>query len=267
MIEITFDPVLWRLGPLALSWHGLFTMLAVGIAVWVGIRRSRRMGFPEEPLIDVAVWAIVGGIVGARLFFIIDHIGDYISDPVAALSIWRGGIAVYGAFLGGIFAGFITARRVGLPVWPLLDAAAPAMLIGQAVGRLGCLSNGDAWGGPTGASWGLVYQHPGVALPYELIGVPTHPYPVYEIAGVILLLGILWLGRRQLAIPGTTFLLAALGYAAIRFGLSFYRQESEILWGLQQAQLLALGTGIAALALLLIRTWPLRTRIAQRFRG
>jgi phosphatidylglycerol:prolipoprotein diacylglycerol transferase len=250
MIELTFDPILWRPGFIELSWHGLFTALAVILAVWYGLRRARAMGFPEQPLTDVAIGLVLGGMIGARLFFVLDHIDHYVSSPVDALRIWEGGIAVYGAFIGGIAGGYLAARRAGLPAWPLLDAAAPAMLIGQAVGRLGCLSNGDAWGEPTGGSWGLVYMHPDAAVPGELIGVAMHPYPVYEMAGVGILFAVLWLGRRWLAPTGRLFLVTALGYAAIRFCLSFFRQETEILWNLQQAHLIALATALTALVLL-----------------
>ena len=250
MIKVTFDPILWRTGLFEISWHGTFTALAVVVAVWYGLRRAKAMGFPEQPLTDVAIGLILGGMISARLFYVLDHLDHYLSDPVAALRIWEGGIAVYGGFIGGIVGGYLAALRGGLPAWPLLDAAAPAMLIGQAVGRLGCLSNGDAWGEPTGGSWGLVYTHPDAAVPGELIGVATHPYPVYEMGGVVLLLVILWLGRRWLASTGRLFLVTALGYAALRFGLSFFRQETEILWSLQQAHLIALVTAALALALL-----------------
>ena len=135
----------------------------------------------------------------------------------------------------------------------LLDAAAPALLVGQAIGRLGCLSNGDAWGAPTGAAWGIVYWHPHDLLPATLLGVPTHPYPLYEIGAELLLLGGLWLMRRRLTRPGALFLVTALGYAVIRFGLTFFRQETVVLWGLQEAQLLALLTGVAAAVLMVVQ--------------
>ncbi len=260
MFEFNLDPILWQVGQFELGWHGVFVALAVAVAVWYGIRRAKRLGIPEQPVIDVVLWAIIGGIIGARVLHVLDHLDYYGEHPLAALAFWQGGLAAYGAFLGGIGGGYLAARRRHLSVWTMLDAAGPAMLVGQALGRLGCLSNGDAWGEPTGGSWGLVYMHPAVAatMPQELIGVPTHPYPIYEMAAVSLLFGVVWLGRRRLASPaGTTFLVIALGYAAIRFGLSFFRQETVIVWGLQEAHLVALGTAILVLALLLRRFWPL----------
>jgi phosphatidylglycerol:prolipoprotein diacylglycerol transferase len=245
-----------QLGPFQLGWHGIFTALAVGVGIWVGVRGAQRRGLPSEQVSAIVMWAIAGGVVGARLFHVLDHLPFYIGHPLQAFAVWEGGIAVYGAFLGGIAAGLFAARRAGLPAWRLLDAAAPAMLIGQAIGRLGCLSNGDAWGAvcthPVGLC--LVYTNPNDLLPLELHGVPTYPYPVYEIgAELVLLLG-LWLARGRLRQPGARFLVAALGYAVIRVGLSFMRQEAIVAWGLQEAQLIALAAGLVALGLLLTRT-------------
>ena len=120
--------------------------------------------------------------------------------------VWEGGIAVYGAFIGGIIGGGIAAWRDHLDPWPLLDIAAPSMLVGQAIGRLGCLANGDAWGSDaTGCPLCLAirYTNPNDLLPAELRGVPTYAYPVYELVAEVILLGILWLLRDWLRVrPG-----------------------------------------------------------------
>lgn len=268
IIDVTFDPIIARLGPVELGWHGVFTALAVVAAVWLGLRRAERRGLPAEPLGRVTTWALVGGIVGARLFHVLDHLSYYLPNPFEAPAVWEGGIAVYGAFLGGIGGGLLAARRAGLPAWPLLDAATPAMLVGQALGRLGCLSNGDAWGAPTGGAWGIVYWHPHALLPPALLGVPTHPYSLYELVGVALLLaGLHRVERRQRLRAGQLFLLAALGYAVIRFGLTFFRQEAAVLLALQEAQLAALATGSIALAVLLVRECRARQAAGGRVAG
>ncbi len=253
-IDITFDPILAQIGPLQIGWHGVFTALAVLAGIWLGTRRAERMGFDPEGIGTVAVWGGVGGLVGARLFHVADHLSYYLSRPLEILAIWQGGIAVYGAFLGGLVGGLVAARRSGLAAWPLMDAAAPAMLIGQAIGRLGCLSNGDAWGAPTGAEWGIVYWHPNDLLPADLIGVATHPYPLYEIAADALVLLAIWAWeRRHRPGDGSIFLVTALAYAGIRFVLTFFRQETVLFWGLQEAQVIALATALILLVLLAVR--------------
>ena len=150
-------------------------------------------------------------------------------NPLLIPAIWEGGIAVYGAFIGGLVGGFIAAWRSHLDPWPLLDIAAPSMLVGQGIGRLGCLCNGDAWGGDaTGCPFCLAirYTNQNDLLPANLRGVPTYAYPLYEIAAEALLLATLWLFRDRLRQrPGLTFLVGSIGYGIIRFGLTYYRQE------------------------------------------
>lgn len=261
-ITIGFDPILAQLGPYQLAWHGIFTTVAVAVAGWLGVRQAERRGVPVDGAYSVLTWGIVGGFIGARLFHVADHAAYYWDHPLQIVAVWEGGIAVYGAFLGGIAGGFIAARRARLATWLLLDAAAPAMLVGQAIGRLGCLCNGDAWGGPCGTCpfcLCVTYVNSKDLLPADLLGVPTHPYPVYEIACEALLLAGLWLGRdRFRGRPGHLFLVAAMGYGVIRFGLSFFRQEVAIVAGLQEAQVIALATGLLALGLLAAR-WRAKT--------
>lgn len=229
----------------------MLSAVAVAVAVWYGMRRMRAAGLPEETFGDIVLWAIIGGVIGARLFHVLDHIPYYLEHPLQAISLWEGGLAVYGAFAGGVAGAIIVVWRAKLSVWGLLDAGAPAMLVGQAIGRVGCFINGDAWGAPTGSNWGVVYSNPGDLLPSDLLGVPTHPYPLYEIAGVILLLEALLIFRDRLTSPGRMFLVSMLGYAAVRFILTFFRQETIVFAGMQEAQVIALLTAIAALAGLL----------------
>lgn len=253
-LDIGFDPIIAQAGPFQLGWHGVFTALGVLVGIWLGMRRAERFGVPSEPVVTVVTWAVIGGLAGARLFHVLDHLPYYALHPLEAFAVWEGGIAVYGAFLGGIAGGVLAVRRLQLPVWPLLDAAAPAMLVGQAIGRLGCFSNGDAWGAPTGGSWGVVYWNAHDLLPRDLLGVPTHPYPLYEIAAVALVLLAIWRWERHRAVhDGSVFLGAALAYAAIRFGLTYFRQETVVAWGLQEAQLVALASAAVVLATIALR--------------
>jgi phosphatidylglycerol:prolipoprotein diacylglycerol transferase len=253
-INIGFDPIIAQWGSFQLGWHGIFTAIAVLAAVQVAVYLGQKEGFLADTIYSVAGWGIVGGVIGARLFHVADHIPYYLVNPWLIPAVWEGGIAIYGAFIGGLVGGGIVAVRERLPVWRLLDIAAPAMLVGQAIGRLGCLSNGDAWGAAaTGCKYclTLTYQSPNDLLPDDLRGVPTQPYPLYEILCEIVLLGILYLAREPLArVPGLRFLVAAIGYAVIRFGLTFFREETVVAFGLQEAQVIALVTGAICLALL-----------------
>jgi phosphatidylglycerol:prolipoprotein diacylglycerol transferase len=261
LIEISIDPIIAQIGPFQLGWHGIFSMLALLAGVWIGLWRARRLGLDVDTMVSGLGWVIAGAVVGARLFHVLDHLPYYAQHPLEIVAVWQGGIAVYGGFVGGVLAGVVAAWRLGLPVWRSLDAAAPGMLVGQAVGRIGCLINGDAWGGPTGCPCGVVYWHEHALLPPDLLGVPTHPYPLYEIVGVAVLLGLLWIMRGRSVRPGTTFLVTTIGYGLVRFVLSFVRQETVIVFGLQEAHIIALVTTAIAVAILTARLAITRTPV------
>jgi prolipoprotein diacylglyceryl transferase len=176
-LTFAFDPVIAELGPFQLGWHGIFSAIAVLVAVWLAGRLALQRGIPTEVVYAIAGWGVVGGLIGARLFHLADHLSYYLENPLRIPAIWEGGIAVYGAFIGGLVGGFIAAWRSHLDPWPLLDIAAPSMLVGQGIGRLGCLCNGDAWGGDaTGCPFCLAirYTNQNDLLPANLRGVPTY---------------------------------------------------------------------------------------------
>jgi len=254
LIQMTMDPIIAQFGPFELGWHGVFSTLALLAGLWIGLARAGQLGLDVDRMVSGMGWVIGGAIVGARLFHVLDHLGYYAQHPLEIVAIWQGGIAVYGGFIGGVLAGVVAAWKLGgVPIWPALDAAAFGMLIGQAVGRIGCFINADAWGAPTGGPYGVVYWHEDALIPPDLLGVPTHPYPLYEIGCVLVLMGLLWAVRGQLRRPGTTFLLMAIGYGVIRFGLSYFRQEAIVAFGLQEAQVVAVVTSAIALVLLAVR--------------
>ena len=248
-IELGFDPNLVQIGGVTISWHGVLTAIGVIGAVQFVLWMAHKRGLDVEAVTTVATWGIVGGVIGARLFFVLDHASYFMERPLEAFFIWQGGIAVYGSFIGGVIAGGIAARLTKIAAGPILDLAGPAMLIGQIAGRFGCLSNGDAWGAPcaTNTFPCVIYTHPSALIPEALKGIPTHPYPVYEIVAELALLGVLYLLRNRLVRTGQMFLFAAMGYAVIRFSLTYFRQEAIIAMGLQQAQWVAIATGIVAL--------------------
>jgi len=180
-IVIDIDPMIAHLGPLKISWYSLFFVLATVAGVWLAVREARRKGLDADRVQSLAVWAVIGGLVGARLFHVADRWELYADHPLRILNIWEGGLAVYGCLIGGVLTGLAYAVRHGLPVWRLGDAAAPGMILGQAVGRLACIPNGDAYGAPTSLPWAFIYTNPMSMVPRELLGVPVHPYAAYEL--------------------------------------------------------------------------------------
>lgn len=171
-VDIGFEPTIAQLGPFQLAWHAVFTALAVVVGVWLAGRLARRRGISTDLVSGVATWAIVGGIVGARLFHVLDHLPFYMQNPVSIVAVWEGGIAVYGAFIGGVLAGGIAAWRARAHAGSCWTLPHRQCSSGQAIGRCGCLCNGDAWGADaTGCPLCLAirYTHQNDLLPAAVL--------------------------------------------------------------------------------------------------
>ena len=271
-IVINVDPVIFHLGGFELRWYSVAIMVAVVAAVAVAIREGKRRGIRAAEFYNLAPWVLLGGLVGARLFHVVDRWSYYAANPSAIFMVQQGGLAIWGGLAGGGLAAAVYARRRHLSFGLLADALVPGLLVAQMVGRLGCIVNGDAYGGYTSLPWGFIYMHPGAMIPAELAGVPTHPYPVYEILWNGIALFALLRLRPHLKRNGLLFLACAMFYAAGRFVLTFVGQETEFLWGMQQAQVLAvlvLAVAAGAFAGLLLgpRAGPGRAVTASNAAG
>jgi phosphatidylglycerol:prolipoprotein diacylglycerol transferase len=221
-IEIGIDPILFRIGSFEIGWHGIMVVLAVIVGIGFSLWFARGAGIKREVIYSIAPWAIIGGIIGARLFHVIDYYDYYINNPLQIFEFWAG-LSIFGAILGGTLAVFIYTRIRHLSLGRLADAMAPALILAQAVGRIGCTINGDAWGKPTSLPWAFVYTHPNAADTCLHWGVPTHPSPVYEIIWDLLVFAVLWRLRGRLKPDGSLFLLYLSIYSFGRFFIEFTR--------------------------------------------
>lgn len=208
------------------------------LSLWL----ARGGGFPEDSVLAVLPWAILGGIVGARVVHVVDNWDLYAPAPWRILLVNEGGIGLLGAILGGSLAAYAAALRLGLPAGPIADLAAPGLILGQAIGRIGDLINGEHLSLPTDLPWGVIYldaDSPGSRL-------PVHPAVGYELLWDLVVLGLLFGIRRRLPIPGMTYWSYLLLYSVGRFFISYLRLDPVWASGLQLSQLLALVAAYAS---------------------
>ena len=250
-IIINIDPVIFHLGAFALGWYGLTIVLAIVAAVLIAAHQGKKKGITVDEIYTLALWVVISGIVGARLFHIIDRWEYYAGNPLQILQFQQGGLAIWGALVGGGVAAAAYARIRHIPLGRLVDALGPALLTAHIIGRFGCIINGDAYGGVTSLPWGFIYTHPNALIPVKLLGLPTHPYPVYEIIWNTMTLLVIWQLGRYFKKDGLVFLSYLSLYSIGRFVLTFVRQENTIFWGLQQAQIIAVLTLVVSLTAML----------------
>ena len=259
MFTISIDPVIFNIGHFALRWYSLILMVAIGIGIWLTAREAERKGFNKEDVYDAAVWIIIGGLIGARLFHVLDHWShEYAANPIRALYIWEGGLAIWGALVGGLIAGALIAWRRGWRFPKLLDAAAPGLVLAQAVGRIACVITGDAMGKPTNGPFGFAYTSPNAMVPQR--GVYYTPMPVYELVINLGIFAILWGLRKRNWSDGRLFLVYLTLYSLERFFLAFTSSYRIIAFGLTQSQIVAVFGLVIGLALLAAMPPRLRTR-------
>ncbi|HEV6952294.1 MAG TPA: prolipoprotein diacylglyceryl transferase [Promicromonospora sp.] len=194
------DPV-WSqfsLGPLTIHTYALCLLAGIAAAAYVTDRRLRARGAAPGLALDVTMWAVPIGIVGARIYHVLTHLGDFTGpgvDPWAWVRIWEGGNALFGSLLGGALGVWIGCRQSGLRFWSFADALAPGLLLAQAIGRLGNYVNQELFGLPTTLPWGLEIRPDAPMFPAGTpAGTLFHPLFLYEmvwnLVGVALLLTI-----------------------------------------------------------------------------
>ena len=251
-IELYWDPVA-RLGPVPVNWYGLTMALGFLVGGYLTWRRAPRWGVPREKVEGLMLWIVVGVVLGARAYFLVQNdFGSYLSEPWRMLAVWEGGLAFFGGLFGGTAAAFLYALREGLSFPRAADLFAPAIPVGAAIGRVSCGLAGMDYGTPTRLPWGVVYTSPESYAPPD--GAARHPVQFYELLGDLLIAWALYkLGGR---LPrGGLFLLYLVLFAALRFFLFFARGDvPEVAFGMKNGQWMALAI-LAVAAPLLLTAW------------
>jgi len=263
-IHIGLNPVAFSLGPVAIHWYGIGYVVAISLGLAVAKRYALARGITEDQFWAVALWAILIGFAGGRLYYIVQNDpGSYVADPVRIFQVWHGGMAFFGAIMATMGTVAFFAWRRGWSLGAMLDTGALFALVGQPIGRLGNIVNGDIVGPPTHLPWGFVYTNPGSFAPDNSIAY--HPAAIYEIIANLVLIAVLFPLRNRLR---TGWLAAAYvaGYCLTQLVVFHWRSEPIVGLGLRQAQwtsiVVLLADALFVATMLFRGNSPLRTPAA-----
>jgi phosphatidylglycerol:prolipoprotein diacylglycerol transferase len=240
-----------HLGPIPLHWFGLMLALAAVVAGIVASREFRRSGLSAAVGQEAVLVGAVSGIVGARLWVIVESWNEFLQHPMQLL-VSSGGLTWYGGLVGATLALTLFMRSRSIPWFTGADALAPAVAIGQAIGRIGCQLSGDGdWGAETTLPWGMAYPHAIVGWD-KPPGVRVHPTPLYECVAYLVVFAVLMVMRRRGAARGAAFGAYLVLSGCARFLVEFLRVNPRVFSGLTVAQLVSL-------AAMLVGGWLLLT--------
>lgn len=220
------------LGPLRIHIYALCILLGIALATWITDARLSKRGAERGVVLDIILWAVPLGIIGARFYHVFTHPADYFyegADLLKVFYIWEGGNAIFGSLLGGAVGAWIGCKQTGIRFWSFADALAPAMLIAQATGRLGNYFNHELFGQPTTLPWGLEIESTNPAFPAGLPeGTLFHPMFLYEILWNLLGAFVIIVLERKLYLRwGKAFGVYLIWYGIGRSVFETYRLDSS----------------------------------------
>ncbi|HEV7127590.1 MAG TPA: prolipoprotein diacylglyceryl transferase [Ktedonobacterales bacterium] len=289
---INIDPILVRLGPLAIHWYGLAYVLAISIGLWAILRYTARLGISEDQVWGIFVYTAIAGLVGGRLYYVVqqpDLVSHFLLQPYNIIAVWDGGMAFFGAIFLGSLTLFLLSRHYGFSPWIALDGGALFAAVGQIFGRFGNIINGDIVGTALGGTvnvpaatcanapciafvnsaqvpwYAMVYLNPAA---FHQTFIPYQPAAIYEIGLNLVILFILWQVRYVLPRIKAGYLFTLyLALYSISQIIVFFARDNDLtpflgITGLKQAQ----WTGIFTLIFLVPALYLLVRRFSEPWR-
>jgi phosphatidylglycerol---prolipoprotein diacylglyceryl transferase len=260
-----FDRYGIHLGPLYVRFYGIIIMFGVVVAAYLGSKRARKYGQDPERIWDMVTWAVIGGVLGARIWHILTPPPSlvaqgidtwyYLTHPLDALSIWNGGLGIVGAVVGGGLAIFIYVRKNKLSFLTWVDIIAPGLLLAQAMGRWGNFINQELYGAPTNLPW-AIYIDEAHRYPGFLDQAYYHPTFLYE--SILNLIGmglLLWVSNRffDRLYKGDVFLIYLIYYPIVRILMEMLRLDSSTVAGFNANQALMVVVAVLSALTLVVR--------------
>lgn len=250
MITLGFSPIAFTIGTVSVRWYGIMVALAVLTLILWALREVRRgANLSYNTVFNAALVGIPSGIIFSRLLHVIDQWQYYFQHPGQIIG--GSGLTIYGAVLGAALGVWIYSRFSKVSFGYLADVIAPGIILAQAIGRVGCTINGCCYGIESHLPWAVIYTHPESFGP---IGVPVHPTQPYEIIYNLIVFAVLLRLRGRFQPAGSLFLVYLALYSLWRLGIDFIREGTPFLFGLHEAQVIAIIVLIITITLMALRT-------------
>ena len=232
------DPIAFEIAGFEIRWYGILIAAAMLLAVLISSRRAPEHGLKDDDVLDVALWMLPIGVIGARLYYVLFN-SQYYHSLGDILNIRSGGLAIHGGLIFGGLTVFFVCRHKKIHPLNMLDLLIPSVALAQAIGRWGNFFNGEAHGGPTDLPWGILVD-----------GVKVHPTFLYESLWCCMLFFVLtWFDRNRRKAYGQTFAMYCILYSIERFFVESLRTDSLMIGPFKQAQVISLCAIIAGIIL------------------
>lgn len=236
-------PVICQIGPFAIYSYGLMLALAVAVASSLAAAGAKEEGLKPEIIFNLSFIAVVSGIIGARIFYVIENFAYYLENPSEAVMLQRGGLSWFGGLALGSICAVIYLKKKRIPLYKTLDLIAPFIALAQAIGRIGCLLNGCCFG-RSSLRFGIYFPAKGQLL------IPTQIYSSLTLVLIFLFLRYLQDKPHR---RGQVFFSYLLAYSFARFFIEFWRAEHRIiLWGLTLFQIISIAIFLLSLSMLVL---------------
>ena len=223
------DRVAFTIFGIDVMWYGILMATGMILGTYLALKEAERVGISEDDVLNLAIFAIPAGVLGARLYYVIFNWGYYSQNPSQILNFRGGGMAIHGALIGGILAGLIYTKIKKINFFKIADIALIGMPLAQAIGRWGNYINGEAHGGPTNLPWGIMVD-----------GVKVHPTFLYESIWDFGIFIFLWMFRKKKKYEGQVAVYYIILYSLGRFFIEGLRTDSLMIGPLRMAQVISL---------------------------
>lgn len=280
------NPIFLKLGPVEIRYYGLMYAISFLLSIYIGKKWAKEKGIDENTIENFAFTAIVSGLLGARIYYVLFNLDYYLKSPLEIPAVWHGGLAIHGAIIGGFLGSIAFAYIKKINLWTLTDIGAPLLLMGQGIGRIGNFMNGEVHGVPTFTPLNIIFSNInkfphwyanyqsasidvqmqfkelvpwGVVFPAgspagdEFPGVPLHPAMLYEM--VLNLIGfafLVYLYKKKNLNKGILTMIYIILYSLIRIFVSFFRAEDLMLYGMRAPHFTGLVMSLLAIVGVLI---------------